>query len=176
MIDTFKDIAGDLENLGSRCYDNPPRVQPRDMGAALLRLARRCWDALRCASCTSTTDVQPRARQRSPPLSTPASAPGSSRFHAGDSSMPPAPPFMPTPGWNTGPVVQFAVPDYSLHSASGSLVHESSYGQPDEQGFSQMPGAPTLTQPTQQFPSTPPEGPRMRQPPDQFTYPTDQIR
>ncbi|TVU51348.1 hypothetical protein EJB05_02770 [Eragrostis curvula] len=133
MTDTFKDIAGELEDLGSRSYDNPPRVEPRDIGAALFHLARRCRDALRCVSCTSTTDVQPRAPQRSPPLSTPASAPGSSRFYVGDSpaSMPPTPPFMPTPGWNTGPAVQFAVPDYSLHYASRSLVHGSSYGQPD---------------------------------------------
>ncbi|TVU16028.1 hypothetical protein EJB05_39575 [Eragrostis curvula] len=176
--DTCRDLVGELEDLGSRCYDNPPRVEPRDLGSALLRLARRCRDALRCASCTSTTDVQPRARQRSPPLSTPASAPSSSRFHAGDSSsgLPVVPPFMPTPGWSTGPPVQFAAPDYSLHSVSGSLVHGSSYGQPDVQGFSQMPEAPPPTQPTQQFPSTPLEAPRVRQAPDPLTYPTDQIR
>jgi hypothetical protein len=89
--------------MSGQLMGDPRGVDTRQAGSALRRLAKRCFDAVRRASCRSVADVQgPSHSGYSPPAAT--RAPSTSTHHPQYTSS-----FVPTPGFGlaTGTLYNF---------------------------------------------------------------------
>ena len=75
QTDICSDVGSELNDFADRLVADPPRVARLELASALKRLAKRCMDGVRRASCRSLPDAAIVARRA------PATTAGTSTGH-----------------------------------------------------------------------------------------------